>query len=68
MHEQRHGLGLGLLIGVLLGLAVGAISLLAFSLMREDTLEKIKREQQNITVNQPPVNILPVLTPRPGAT
>ncbi len=61
-HEQRHGIGLGLLIGILLGLAVGSVSLLVFSLMRDDTLDKLPL---STPVTQNIVNVTPVQTPRP---
>lgn len=64
-HEQRHGIGLGLVIGILLGLSIGAVSLLVFSIMREDTVSEITKPAapaiQNIapTVQAPRPEVLP---------
>lgn len=54
--DRVHGIGLGILVGALLGLAIGAVTLLAFVLMRRDVVEEI--------VNNQPLNP-PFEAPRP---
>lgn len=60
--REHHGLGLGVFIGALVGLLIGASALLVFELTRRDALEDVRdilREQSN----EPASNITNDLRP-----
>lgn len=44
---EHHGIGLGVVLGALAGLLIGAIALLAFTVSRNDTLDEIKNSLDN---------------------
>jgi hypothetical protein len=78
--ERTHGLGLGLFVGALLGLLIGAITLLVFQLQRRDAVDEAsggetmenkptENTSEPINIVQPPIEIpLPEVLPTNNST